>query len=138
MNNDCARDVLLEVEKIKFDKVIVISDLVEILKKYDREDIMMVISLFTRENILGIEGKYSYSDDLIVDRNAIRSLTARGKVYLDSIKSDELWEEMKSKKSDFNESSIFTIMELAKKITSCRENELFGLPKEYSSLTFRW
>lgn len=138
VNNDCARDVLQIVESLDYNDYIMIKEVVSKLDKYEEKDVMNVINLFHKERIIIVEGKASYNDEVIENRNSINGFTVRGHITFDLIKNEELWQEIKSKLPDFNEVSIFYVVELARKIKSYRENKLFNIPEEYSSLNYRW
>ena len=47
--------------------------------------------------------------------NKIKCLTEKGYKTLDLIRDDELWNNMKEKIDNFNEISIYTIIDIAKK-----------------------
>lgn len=59
--------------------------------------------------------KASYDDNDVFRDNKIKCLTEKGYKTLDLIRDDELWNNMKEKIDNFNEISIYTIIDIAKK-----------------------
>ena len=57
---------------------------------------------------------------------------------LDLIRSDELWNQIKKTMPNFNETSIYTIFDLANKIANVQQNKLFNLPEMMFTPKDRW
>ena len=131
INNDCARDVLIEVSKIPYGEDITIMKLSENLKQYALEDVLIVVNLFNKTSYLTILNKASYDDNDVFKEHHIKGLTERGYRNLDLIKSIETWNLLKSKLPDFSDLSIFTILEIAYKIQEVNVNKIFNLPQEF-------
>ena len=131
INNECARKVLLEVEKIPFGGVITVNELCEKIGEYSIEDVIDIVTNFNRINYLIIYDKRGYDESDVLRDNKIKCLTDRGFEALDPIRSDELWKLMKEKIDNFNEISIYTIINTARRVMNVKYNELFDLPRDY-------
>lgn len=130
INNECARKVLFEVEKIPYGEILTVAKLQEKISEFSIEDVLSIVTLFNKEYYLNVMDKASYDDNEVLRDNKIKCLTEKGYRALDSIRSDEVWNLIKSSLDNFNEISIFTIFDIARKITSVKQNELFDLPKD--------
>ena len=138
INNDCARDVLLEVENIPFGESISVEKLKEKLEKYTIEDVISIVTLFNREHYLTVLDKVSYDDNDVFRDNKIKCLTERGYKTLDIIRDEELWNDIKGKMANFDDVSIYTIIDVANRITTSKYNSLFNLPADFTTINPRW
>ncbi len=138
INNDCARDILLEVEKIPFGESVSVEKLKEKIEKYTIEDVISIVTLFNREHYLTVLDKVSYDDNDVFRDNKIKGLTERGYKTLDIIRDEELWNDMKNKISNFDDLSIYTIIDIANRITTSKYNSFFNLPVDFTSINPRW
>lgn len=127
-NNECARKVLFEVEKIPYGEILTVAKLQEKISEFSIEDVLSIVTLFNKEYYLNVIDKASYDDNEVLRDNKIKFLTEKGYKALDSIRSDEVWNLIKNSIDNFEEISIFTIFDIARKITSVKQNELFNLP----------
>ena len=138
INNNCARKILLEVEKIPFGETLTVEQLKEKISNASIEEVLGIVTLFNREHYLSVLDKASYDDNDLFRDNKIKGLTERGYKALDLIRSDEIWNLIKEKINNFDELSIFTILNLANKIVNVKHNELLDLPKEFLIDNTRW
>lgn len=138
INNECARKILIEVEKIPFGETITVASLQEKLMDYSGEDVLGLVTLFNKEHLINVLDKVSYDDNDVLRDHKIKCLTERGYKLLDLIRDDETWNYMKEIIADFENISIFSIFEIANKIKSVRYNELFDLPSDLVILSSRW
>ena len=138
INNNCARKILLEVEKIPFGETLTVEQLKEKIPNASIEDVLAIVTLFNLEHFLRVLNKASYDDNDLFRDNKIKGLTERGYKALDLIRSDEIWNLIKEKINNFDELSIFTILNLANKIVNVKHNELLDLPKEFLIDNTRW
>ena len=127
INNECARRILIEVEKIPYGESISVIKLQEKIKEFSIEDILTIMTLFNREHYLIILDKASYDDNDVFRDNKIKCLTEKGYKTLDLIRDDELWNNMKEKIDNFNEISIYTIIDIARKILDKKCERTFDL-----------
>lgn len=137
-NNECARKILFEVEKIPYGETLSVAKLQENISEFSIEDVLTIVTMFNRERYLTVLDKVSYDDNDVLRDHKIKCLTEKGYKILDIIKSDELWNRMKEKINNFDELSIYTIFDIANKISNVKYNELFDLPKDLMSNTSRW
>ena len=138
INNECARKILFEVEKISYGETLTVAKLQEKISKFSIEDVLNIIRLFNKEHYITILDKASYDDNDVLKDNKIKGLTEKGYKTLDLIRSDEVWNLIKTKLDNFNELSIYTIFDIANKIMNVKHNELFNLPKDLLVENTRW
>ena len=127
INNECARRILIEVEKIPYGESISVIKLQEKINDYSIEDILTIMTLFNREHYLTILDKASYDDNDVFRDNKIKCLTEKGYKTLDLIRDDALWNNMKEKTDNFNEISIYSIIDIARKILDKKCERTFDL-----------
>ena len=138
INNECARKILFEVEKIPYGETLTVAKLQEKISEFSIEDVLNIVSLFNKEHYLTVLDKVSYDDNDVLRDNKIKCLTEKGYKTLDLIRNDEIWNLIKSKTNDFDELSIYTIFAIANKIVNVKQNELFDLPKDLLTENNRW
>ena len=127
INNECARRILIEVEKIPYGESISVIKLQEKIKEFSIEEVLTIMTLFNREHYLTILDKASYDDNDVFRDNKIKCLTEKGYKTLDLIRDDELWNNMKEKIDNFNEISIYSIIDIARKILDKKCEKTFDL-----------
>lgn len=130
INNECARKILLEVEKIPFGENISVVKLHEKLNEFELEDMLNIITIFNKEYYLSMVDKVSYDNSDVFRDNKIKCLTEKGYRILDLIRDDDSWNLMKSKIDNFDDISIFTIFDIANKINNVKYNDIFDLPRD--------
>ena len=138
INNNCARKILKEIEKIEFGEKLPVEKLHEKLKEYSIEDVLNIVTILYKENYLIIIDKLPYDDNDVLKDHRIKGLTDKGYKTLDLIRDDEIWNKMKEKLPNFDEVSIFTIFDIANKIKNVEINNLFDLPKDLFIQNNRW
>lgn len=138
INNECARKVLFEVEKIPYGETLTVAKLQEKISEFAIEDVLNIITLFNREHYLTVLDKASYDDNDVLRDHKIKCLTEKGYKTLDLIRSDEIWNLIKSKVNNIDEISIYTIFDIANKIVNVKHNELFNLPEDLLIQNSRW
>lgn len=130
INNDCARKILFEVEKIPYGETLTVAKLQEKIPDFSIEDILSIITLFNREHYLTVLDKVSYDDNDVLRDHKIKCLTGKGYKALDLVRDDDLWNQIKEKVTNFDKLSIYTIFTIASKIMNVKHNELFDLPND--------
>lgn len=130
INSECARKVLIEVEKIGYGESISVSELQKKLG-YPMNEVLNVIFQFSSEDYINMLDRRSYDTGPIYDSSRIVSLTKKGCYVLDDIRSDETWNMVKEKLSNFDEISFFTLVNIIGKINECSYNKLFNLPEDF-------
>lgn len=138
INNDCARKILLEVEKIPIGETLTVAKLHERISEFSIEDVLFIVTLFNRERYLIVLDKVSYDDNDVFREHKIKCLTEKGYKTIDLIRSDDIWNLMMERINNFDELSIFTIFNIANKIINVRHNDLFDLPKDLLIENTRW
>lgn len=138
INNNCARKILLEVEKIPYGETLTVAQLQEKISDFSIEDVLTIVTLFNREHYLTVLNKTSYDDNDVFRDHKIKCLTEKGYKTLDLIRSEETWKLMMEKINNFDELSIFTIFNIANKIVNVKHNELLALPKDLIIDNTRW
>ena len=137
-NNECARKILFEVEKIPYGETLTVAKLQEKASEFSIEDVLRIVTLFNKEHYLTVLDKVSYDDNDVLRDHKIKCLTEKGYKTLDLIRNDEIWNLIKSKIDNFDELSIFTIFDIANKIMNVKHNNLFDLPKDLLIQNNRW
>lgn len=130
INNECARKILFEVEKIPYGETLTVFKLHEKILEFSIEDVLEIVTLFNKEHYLTVLDKVSYDDNDVLRDHKIKCLTERGYKALDLIRSDEVWNLIKTKIENFDELSIYTIFDITNKIMNVKYNNLFDLPKD--------
>ena len=138
INNDCARKILFEVEKIPYGETLTVAKLQEKIPDYSIEEVLTIVTLFNKEHYLTILDKASYDDNDLFRDNKVKCLTEKGYKSLDLIRSDKIWNLIKEKVDNFEELSIYTILDIANKIINVQHNDLFDLPKDLLIQYNRW
>lgn len=130
LNNECARKILLEIEKIAYDETLTIEKLQNKISEFSIDEVLSIVTSFNRSHHLRLVDKASYDDGDIYRDNKIKCLTERGYKTLDLIRDDEVWKQIKETIPNFDDLSIYTIINIADKIMNVKYNELFNLPKD--------
>ncbi len=138
INNDCARKILFEVEKIPYGETLTVAKLQEKISDFSIEDVLNIVTLFNKEHYITILDKASYDDNDLFRDNKVKGLTEKGYKTLDLIRSDKIWNLIKEKVNNFEELSIYSIFDIANKIINVQHNELFDLPKDLLIQNNRW
>jgi len=129
LNNDCARKILLEIENIAYGETMTIEKLQTRIPEFSIDEVLAIVTTFNKSHHLRLVDKASYDEGDIYRDNKIKCLTERGYKILDLIRDDEVWKQIKETVPNFNELSIYTIINIADKIMNVKYNELFDLPK---------
>lgn len=129
LNNDCARKILLEIENIAYGETMTIEKLQTRIPEFSIDEVLAIVTTFNKSHHLRLVDKASYDEGDIYRDNKIKCLTERGYKTLDLIRDDEVWKQIKEAVPNFNELSIYTIINIADKIMNVKYNELFDLPK---------
>lgn len=82
--------------------------------------------------------KASYDDNDVFRDHKIKGLTEFGYWSLDFIRNDEVWNLIKEQINNFDELSIYSIFDIARKFVNVRQNELLGLPKDLIIQNCKW
>ena len=130
INNNCARKILFEVEKIPYGETLTVAKLQEKISDFSIEDVLTIVTLFNKEHYLTILDKASYDDNDLFRDNKVKCLTEKGYKSLDLIRNDKIWNLIKEKVNNFEELSIYSIFDIANKIINVQHNELFDIPKD--------
>ncbi len=138
INNECARKILIETEKIPYGQVITVDELCNKLNDFSEEEIIFIATIFNHERYITVIDKISYDENDLSRYNRIKGLSERGYKLLDLIRSDEIWNLMKNKIDNFNDLSIFTISSIAGKIINTKHNKIFDLPENNLVDYFNW
>ena len=89
-NNECARKILFEVEKITYGETLTVAKLQEKIPEFSIEDILGIVTLFNKERYLNVLDKVSYDDNDVLRDHKIKCLTEKGYKTLDLIRNDEV------------------------------------------------
>lgn len=135
MNNECARRVLIEVEKIPYGETLAVWKLQEMMPEFSMEDVLSMVTAFNREHYLTVIDKVSYDDNDVFRDHKIKGLTEKGYRILDLVRDDEIWQEINAKVSNV---SIYTLFDIANRINIARQNRMFNLPENLASYNTRW
>lgn len=138
INNDCARKVLIEIEKIPYGETLTVAKLQETMLDFTIEEVLNVITSFNKERYLIVFDNASYNDSDVLRDHKIKCLTEKGTKVLDLIRDNEFWNSLKEKIDNFDELSIYTIFDIASKIMNVKYNILFDLPKDLLITYYRW
>ena len=138
LNNDCARRILLEIEMLPFGETITVAKLQEKMEVYPIEDVLALITLFNREHYLTVIDKVSYDDNDVFRDHKVKCLSERGYKALDIIRDDEVWNTLKDNLPNFNELSIYSIIDIANRYITAKNNKLLGLPDTFNLINPRW
>ena len=130
INSECARKVLIEVEKIEYGESISVSELQKTLG-YPMNEVLNVIFQFSSEDYINMLDRRSYDNGPIYDSSRITSLTRKGYYVLDDIRSDKTWNMVKEKLSNFDEISFFTLVNIIGKINDYNYNKIFDIPNDF-------
>ncbi len=129
INNECARKILIEIEKIPYGETLTVTKLQEKISIFSIEEIINIITILNKEMYIVVLNKPAYDDNDVLTEHKIKCLTDRGYKALDTIREDETWNNLKENITNFDNISIFTIFDIANKIMSVKYNKLFNLPE---------
>ena len=138
INKDCARKVLLEIEKLPYGDSMSVETLQEKIKDFTIDEVLNAVSELNRNRYISMLGKQSWDDTDVFRDNRVKSLTDKGSRALDTIRDDNTWNDMKNKLSNFDDLSIYTIFDLALRIEYSKTNELFGISDSLNTNVSRW
>ncbi len=138
INNECARRVLIEIEKIPYGETLAVWKLQEVMPEFSMEDVLGIVTIFNREHYLTVIDKLSYDDNDVFRDHKIKCLTEKGYRTLDLIRDDDLWQQMNSKLENSKDLSIYTLLDLANRINIAKQNKIFDLPETLTSNNGRW
>ena len=137
ISNECARKILIEIEKIPYGETLVVWKLQEAMPEFAIEDILAIVTAFNREHYITVLDKVSYDDNDVFRDHKIKCLTEKGYRTLDLIRDDELWEAMCKKMENAN-LSFYTMLDIANRINTARQNKAFNIPETLVSNNNRW
>lgn len=123
LNQECVRDILLELEeKLTFNNALYLQQVQELeaYKKYGNDETLYAILKLIEVNYLIGSKKISNGGVYYLSLSAI---TWNGHEFLDSIRSNEVWQETKNRVKDFSSVSIGILSEVAKEYIM---RKLFG------------
>ena len=138
INNECARKILIEIEKIPFGETLAVWKLQEAMSEFSMEDVLSIVTIFNREHYITVLDKVSYDDNDVFRDHKIKGLTEKGYRTLDLIRDDTLWKEMNSKLENSKDVSIYTLFDYANRINIAKQNRAFGIPETLVSSNNRW
>ncbi|MUV37805.1 hypothetical protein JNUCC1_01611 [Lentibacillus sp. JNUCC-1] len=112
LNHDCARDLLLSIEKhtnlnehLMHDEVINLPELID----YNRDTIIYTAQKLQEAGF--INGNFdSYFDGVVYI--SISSLTYNGHVFLDTVRDNVVWKETKKAASNFSSVSLPILLDI--------------------------
>ena len=118
MNLSLVRNVLLRIDKIKVGESILIDDLNKEFSNINSDDFLTLISKLALRYYVKIDGKWSNECYNLEKYNKILGLDRDGLEAIDYIKNDKIWEKAQNylNANDYNDFTIFTVVELSKKI----------------------
>ena len=138
INNECARRILIEVEQLSYGETITVANLQEKMEIFSIEDVLSIVTLFNREHYLVVIDKVSYDDNDVFRDHKIKCLTERGYKVLDQIRSDDVWNKIKNSIDNFDDLTIYSIIEIASRINTANYNKMLGLPETFDIVNLRY
>lgn len=138
INNECARRILIEVEKIPYGETLAVWKLQEAMPEFAIEEVLSIVTIFNREHYLTVLDKASYDDNDVFRDHKIKCLTEKGYRTLDLIRDDALWKEINTKLENSKDLSIYTLFDIAGRINIAKQNKIFALPETLINNTYRW
>lgn len=121
LNYDCIRSVLLELEKnLDIDEdlrrvYVPIENLFQQLPKYEPKDILYTVEKLSEAGY--IKASIQYAGRMFND-GQVESITYQGHEFLESVRNNKLWENVKSILSKLGTASPPVICEAAKRVIS--------------------
>ncbi len=105
--HDCVRDVMLDIENnLNLHETVTSTDIQERLNKYSHDDIYYTCQKLQEAGYLKV--------DFFIDGSCcVESMTYNGHQFLDSIRDDGIWKEVKSKISKLASVSLPIIHQVA-------------------------
>lgn len=115
-NRNLARNILLDIDKLKSGESLIIEDLSKKYKDVPIQEIITIVSRLSGTYYIKIEGKFAHDCSTLDRYSKIIGLDREGCEAVDIIKNDKIWRKVEEKLSDYEEFSIITAISLAKKI----------------------
>lgn len=109
-NVDCARDVLLAIEEMDFEQVLYFKSLITKLPNYSEDELAYTCLKLAEANFLNIVTKKLNTSALVV---RINDITYEGHQFLANIRSNSVWEKIKSKAVALGSVSVPVLQQLA-------------------------
>lgn len=112
LNANCVRDILLELEKLPYQKSCTISNLMDALPDYSEDDISYTCLKLSEANYIDITTIKSIN----MTGPAIRSIndiTFYGYEFLNNIRSDSVWDNVKAVGTKIGATSISALTQIA-------------------------
>ena len=124
LNPDCIRDILLEVEKQPFEKILHFEDLQNQLPKYTYEDLTYTCLKLKEGGLIKIA---IISADNHTHVEFIQDLTFDGHEFLNNIRADNVWNHVKTVGSKIGASSVSALCQIAAQVISAIIKQEIGL-----------
>ena len=138
LNKECVRKILFEIENLPYGDSISIESLHDKLKDFSIDDVLNAVTELNRNRFIIMLGKQSWDDTDLFRDNRIKALTDKGSRALDAIRDENVWNDIKSRLLNYEDISMYTILEIAFKIDTYNTNRLFDLPDNLHTTITRW
>lgn len=118
LNYDCVRDMLLALEKLLTinddlcHEYVPVDKLFEVLNKYDQKEVLHSFLEIGRAGYINYD--YQFWGGGQFYEGSVHDLTYCGHEFLESIRDNQIWENVKSVLSDINNISLQLIFGVAK------------------------
>ena len=126
LNPNCVRDVLLELEKLPYQKSATIAELSTALPHYSEDEISYTCLKLSEANYIDITIIKSIHAPSSVIRN-INDITYYGHEFLNNIHSDTVWNDVKAVGSKIGASSISAFAQIATGVVTTLIQKQLGL-----------
>lgn len=124
LNSNCVRDTLLELEKLSYQQSCTIGDLASALPSYSEDEISYTCLKLEEANYIKIETIRSINMPGPMIRR-INDITFYGHEFLNNIRSDSVWNNVKAVGSKIGATSISALTQIATgTITALIKNQL--------------
>ena len=112
LDPNCIRDILLEIEKQPFQSTLSVSKLSETLKKYDKDEISYCCLKLYEANYIDIT-TVTMCGSYMPGIKSINDITFDGHEFLNNIRSDSVWNNVKAVGSQIGATSINALTQIA-------------------------
>lgn len=112
LDSNCVRDILLELEKLPYQNSCTISNLMDALPNYNKDEISYTCLKLAEANYIDISTIKAVNMRVPAIRS-INDITFYGHEFLNNIRSDSVWNNVKAVGSKIGVTSISALTQIA-------------------------
>lgn len=125
LDPNCVRDILLEIEKLPYQKTLLFSELTDSLASYDEDTISYCCLKLSEAEYLDISTYGALGKKITV--TCINDITFKGHEFLNNVRSNTIWNNVKSISGKIGVTSIQSLAQIAVGVMTALINQQLGI-----------